>query len=54
MIKVKNPDRVSSGVVSVVVDGVPRVSTTDIPLVLLPVFAPGTDHDIEVRLGKGK
>jgi cellobiose phosphorylase len=53
-IKVKNPDRVSSGVVSVMVDGAPRVPTTDIPLTLLPVFAQGTHHDIEVRLGKGK
>lgn len=53
-IKVKNPDKVSFGVVSVVVDGVPRVPGTGGSLALLPVFAAGTHHNIEVRLGKGK
>jgi cellobiose phosphorylase len=51
-IRVKNPDRVSSGVVSLTVDGVPYSPVAEGKPNPLPAFPAGTQHEVEVRLGK--
>jgi cellobiose phosphorylase len=51
-IEVKNPKKVSQGVVSVVIDGCfsPRFKP-DIKVVL-PVFNPGTTHEVMIEMGE--
>jgi cellobiose phosphorylase len=53
-IRVNNPEHVSSGVVSLKIDGAPSMPRTEGKPALIPAFPAGTVHDIDVRLGKGQ
>jgi hypothetical protein len=51
-IEVKNPKKVSQGVVSVVIDGSPFPRFKPDLKVVLPVFDPGTTHAVIIEMGE--
>jgi cellobiose phosphorylase len=52
VIVVKNPHGADSGVATVRIDGVERRQDGDRPLNLLPVLPAGTEHEVEIVMGK--